>query len=227
MKHTLFFSVVFFCAGSAIGGPCMPGTLQDYISLASAGCQAGIATFADFKAEPGQAVATPIDPATVLVTPGGAMSRPSLQFTLSQTAATGEVLESFFRFDATIPVLPIVNKVMLDGSATGDGAATATEDICPGATFSGDAPLGCPTAPGSLVTLAVSPFGSIATDKASFPATSFFDVFVDLTVDGGLSGGATLNSATVQFIATPEPAPAALMLTGLVGLAFRRIRRRI
>ena len=44
-----------------------------------------------------------------------------------------------------------------------------------------------------------------AGERGVLVLTFLLTVFVDLTVDGGLSGSATLNSATVQFTATPEP----------------------
>ncbi len=67
-------------------------------------------------------------------------------------------------------------------------------------------------------------------DSATFAATSFFDVFVDLSVDGGLDGSATLVSSTVTLAAAatnsvPEPAALPLMLTGMAGLGWFARRR--
>jgi hypothetical protein len=65
------------------------------------------------------------------------------------------------------------------------------------------------------------------TDFASFPVTSFFDIFVDLSVDGGLAGSATFGSAAVQLTATPEPAAVLLTLAGFVMFAVsgRRLKK--
>jgi hypothetical protein len=223
MKQIVLFVAVLACASIACAGPCVSGTLQDFINLGASGCQSGFATFTGFTTEPGQTVASPINPSMVLVTPGGSTLNPTLQFTLDLTASANHVFESFFRFGVSAP-LPLSDTMLLDGSATVDGAATATQDICPGGSFSGNSPVGCPGSAASLVTVATESF-SMKSDTASFPVSGFFDVFVDLTVDGGLSGSATLRSATAQFTATPEPGSTALMLTGLAALALRRVRR--
>ena len=109
-------------------------------------------------------------------------------------------------------------------SAIGDGAVTATEDICPGGLFAGSTPTLCGNPPATLITFATE-FSSSLSDSAVFPVTSFFDIFVDLTIDGGLSGSAKLSSATVTISAVPEPDSTVLMMTALGALAMVRIRR--
>jgi len=224
MNKTLLFSSIVI-AGAAFGGPCAPGSLQTYINLGAAGCGQGAVSFSNFVTAQGQSGATPINPSQVLITLGGSLFLPSLQFTLNTTASAPNVLESFFRFRAS--GLVVGDTITLNSPvAAGDGVDTATENICPGASFSGNLPFGCPKPAVSLVTFDNATFSQLS-DSTSFPATSFFDIFVDLTADGGLAGSATFNSATVQVTATPEPAPALLMMAGLATLAFRSRRREL
>jgi hypothetical protein len=58
----------------------------------------------------------------------------------------------------------------------------------------------------------------------AFAPSGFFDVFVDLTADGGLNGNATFTSATLGLQAVPEPGVVWLMGVGLAGIAIRRAR---
>lgn len=206
-----------FCAPT-----CLPGSLQDYINLGNGGCQLGVATFSGFTTEPGQTFATPIVASQIQVTPGGASLTPQLQFGVNKTATAPNLLESFFRFNAAGPLLAS-DRISLTGSATGDGAATATGNICVGGSFSGNAPTGCANSATPIAF--VTSNASMLSDSNQFAPASFLDVFVDITADGGAGGSATLNTATVQIGAVPEPATTVLGLTGLALIALRRARR--
>ncbi len=118
----LLFAAGLACASVACAGPCVSGTLQDYINLGATGCQSGFATFTGFTSEPGQTAASPINPSLVLVTPGGSALDPTLQFTLDSNASANQLFESFFRFGVTATV-PLSDTMMLNGSATVDGIA--------------------------------------------------------------------------------------------------------
>ena len=224
MKLLFLTTVILLCGASAFAGPCLPGTLQNYITLSSAGCTSGNALFKDFQIASGASFATPIAPSLIAVSPGGLPDMPSLRFTLGKSAAAGDVFESFFHFDVSAPSLLNAAVILDNPSASGDGAVTASLDICPAASFSGGAPLGCPATPATLIALKTATF-STPSDSKDFVATSFFDVFVDLTIDGGLSGSATMDSATVQVTVTPEPASALLINIGCGVLALARLRR--
>src|SRR5262245_5215221 len=91
----LLAAVLLGRSAGATATPCLPGTLTDYLSLA-AGCQIGSTTFVGFSLAPGQATATPIDPSSIQVTPGGTPADPSLLFTLNASAPAGTLLEAFF-----------------------------------------------------------------------------------------------------------------------------------
>lgn len=224
MKLYCILGGILLVSSSAFAAPCLTGTLQDYVNLGTVGCQNGVVTFSGFVTAPGQNGATVIPLTQVLVNPGGGQFMPTFQFTLNQTANPGQLFESFFRFKASNSQL-IGAKVGLNSPiATGDGAVTASLDICPGALFSGNSPTGCANSV-SLISVATSGF-SMPTDSASFPISSFFDVFTDLSVDGGLGGGsARFNSASVTIQATPEPSAQQLMLAGLAMLTLFGIRR--
>jgi len=225
MKPGLFVATLLLCNSFAFADPCLPGSLQSYIDLGSGGCTLGVALFADFTTVAGQSFATPIDPSLVQVTPDGAFDKPTLEFTLNADANANELLESIFRFDVTAGGLSSSTLTLGPAStATGDGVATATEDVCAGGFFVGDQPLGCPGSASSLITFAAD-FGSSRSDTASFSPTSFFDIFVDLTVDGGAVGSAHLDSATVQVTAVPEPSSVLLLLTIFGALSARLVRR--
>ena len=110
-------------------------------------------------------------------------------------------------------------------SFTGDGAVIGILDVCPGAMFSGGTPVGCPSSPGSALA-AVSEGGSFPSDVTTLPISSFFDVFAELTIDGGLSGTASLPSATVGISAVPEPSTTLLLpFVALAGAQAVRKRR--
>ena len=224
MKLLFLATMILLCSTSTFAGPCIPGTLQNYIALSSGGCTSGNALFKDFQIAPGQSFATPIAPAQILVSPGGLPDMPSLRFTLGKSAAAGQLFESFFHFDVSGPSLFNATVMLENPSATGDGAVISSLDICPNASFSGGAPLGCPNTPATLIALKTATFSSLS-DSKDFIATSFFDVFVDLTIDGGLSGSATMDSATVRVTVIPEPASALLIIIGCGVLALARLRQ--
>src|SRR5215831_15569422 len=101
MKTFTIPVALLFAGFSAFGGPCLPGTLQDYVNLGSSGCQLSNTLIFNFELAPVLSGATPIDPSGIQVTPGGGPAAASLLFTLNSTAGPGEIFESFFRFNAT------------------------------------------------------------------------------------------------------------------------------
>ncbi len=226
MKEFLFSGgLMLLSMAVAFGGPCLPGTLQTYINLGSTGCQIGAVQFADFTVAAGQAIATPISPGQVQVSPGGGVFNPALLFTLNQTATAGQLFESFFRFDVS-GTLTGASISLGSPATTGDGAVTGILDVCRNGLFSGGAPIGCSGSAATAIAFAIAEDSQLS-DSVSLGASSFFDVFVDLTADAGLSGSATLPSASVSISAVPEPGAMLLAGAGLALIGVLRARRKI
>jgi hypothetical protein len=140
----------------------------------------------------------------IQVTPGGGLSLPTLLLTLNVSANAGEIRESFFRFNALAAgALQGASIGLGNPLVGGDGAVTGILDVCAGDFFVGIEPIGCGGTPGTAIAFATA-FDSSLQDSVSFSPTSFFDVFVDLTVDGGLDGFASLDTSEVALV-TPEP----------------------
>jgi len=206
----------------ASAAPCLPGSLQNYIDLGATGCSLGSIVAANFSTEPGQSFATPIDPNLVQMTPGGSASAPKLLLSFDVTAQAGELFESFFHFDASAPTLA-GDAIQIDtGSAAGDGVVTATQDVCPGGVFFPGVPIGCPNSAAALIAFVTE--SDSGADSADFsPPASFFDIFVDVAVDGGLAGSASLGAVAITLV--PEPSTVLLLAIGLAPLAVSRARR--
>ena len=224
MKLAFITGVLLTMGGTAFAAPCTNGSLQAYINLGGGGCQLGVVTFSGFQVVPGQAAATAISPTGVQFTPGGSSFNPSLRIGLTNpTASSGALLESIFRFSVSGAHL-VGASVSLAGSVTGDGVLTNVLDVCPGASFSGNSPIGCPNTAVSAITF-IEANNRQLTETAGPFNTGFFDVFVDLTLDGGANGSATLSSATVGVTATPEPSAGLLFAFGLAAIAGLKARR--
>ena len=224
MKLAFITGLLLTMGGTAFAAPCTNGSLQAYISLGTGGCQFGAVTFSGFQVVPGQTAASAISPTGVQFTPGGSTFNPFLRIGLTNsTAKSGELLESIFRFSVSGSQL-VGASVSLAGSVTGDGLITNVLDVCPGASFSGSSPVGCPNSAVSAITF-IDANNRQLTETAGPFNTGFFDVFVDLTLDGGASGSATLSSATVGVAAIPEPSAGLLFAFGLAAIAGLKARR--
>lgn len=231
MRLTALAGVFVLAAsyGLASGIACMPGTLQNYIDLGAAGCSAGVVQFSSFYLAPGQSFAIPIDPTSIMVTPDGTASSPSLEFSVNSGSEAGQLRESFLHFAAAGPQLSSASIALgaLSG-ATGDGLVLASMDICPGAAFAPDEPTGCPNSLSLISAVFDDPLGGPppSSDSATLGPANSFDIFLDLTADGGFGGGASLDSATVGIVAaeqeavTPEPDTIALTAAGLAVVAI-------
>jgi len=216
MRILLFTAALLLLAGTAFGGPCLPGSLQDYLFL-SAGCTVNSVLFQDFFLGEIASFSTEIDPLTIQVTPGGSPSGAFFLFTLNRTAGPGEVLESSIHFDAT-GALAGASIRLGNPVVAGDGAVTGVLDVCADGFFLGVEPVGCNGNPGAAIAFATD-FDTQPVDSLRFATSSFFDVFVDLTIDGGLGGFAGLDTAEAAVL-IPEPSALLLIAGGLVTITL-------
>ena len=223
MKFVLIAGLLLSMGSTASAALCGNGSLQNYLSLGSGGCQLGVVTFSNFQVVSGQNGATAIGATEVQVTPSGSPLNPLFMISFTNpTATSGQLLESIFRF--SVSGAPLTGaSLALAGSATGDGVVTNVLNVCPGGNFNSNAIDGCPNSRTAITF--ISAIDQQFNDSTGPVAASFFDVFFDLTLDGGPNGSATLSSATVGVTATPEPAAGLLFAAGLAAIAGLRARR--
>ena len=222
MKPILLLCV-FVClfSDTALADSCQAGTLQDYLNLGSTGCTVDGELISGFEIAPGQSFATPISPNFVQVTPSGGAG-PTLALTLNSSAGAGDLFELFFRFNVA-GLLTGASISLAPPDLSGDGAVTGVLDVCANGSFS-SLPVGCSGTAAEGVAFAIVGDSQLS-DSVALPVSSFFDVFADITIDGGLSGSASLTSAAVS-VTTPEPSSLLLMTTALGCLVLVSARRR-
>ena len=199
-------------AGEALAVPCANASLSDYVSIGATGCSTGGLTLSSFSVEafPGPA-ATQIDPASVTLAPFA--NGFSLLSGTALSASAGDLLGLRVLFHVTATNLFGGTISLADRSVTPDAAITAILDA------------------GTLGNAIAFDIGVDAAQSAAFstPPSGFFDVFVELGIDGGLSGSASAGShlASVSFATQPIPEPdtALLLGIGLLGIVLlRRLR---
>lgn len=215
---------LILCGSTMFGAPCVSGTLQSYINLGVTGCTVGGVDYSAFAIVPGQNGATQINPNSITVTPGGTQYLTMLLLTLNQTANPGTLLESIFRV-RTAGLLTGASVTLGSPVVTGDGAATGILDVCAGGMFAGTAPTGCSATAGSTAAFAIAGGPNQLFDSVAFAPNSFFDIFFDISVDGGASGSAVLSSATLGVNAAPEPSAILFVAAGIGAIGFLRLRR--
>jgi len=232
--------VQFAWVAPVFAAPCTSQTLAQYILLSAAGCTVDGVDFSDFAEVNAMLLspdATRIAATAVTLTPFSDAT--GLGFSFSSTTpivdnAGGQFLELFFGFNAT-PAAGFSfssNTITLDSSAfaSGAGAITLIEDKCLNGSFTSPI-LGCPPTSTIQLTAIATELLSDFTETATFPPASFFDVFIDLIVDGGpdfFTGRATLGPTLGEFrltqvgAAVPEPASWMLLLIALLALGALR-----
>ncbi len=216
------FVAFALAAAPAVGAPCTSGSLSDYLTGGS--CDVAGITVDDFRLFPDlPSGTTPIDPASVTVSP--VVGPAGLAFALGRTAGAGELFGLGLGFSVGGSGLVGGVLELLGASATGDGAVTAIQGLCFGGSYVADPVLGATCAATELTQIAFATASiSDPLQTRAFAPASFFDVFVELAVDGGPSGSAALDAVRLAF-PVPEPNGLALAALGLVALAARTRRR--
>jgi hypothetical protein len=212
---------------------CVSGSLAEYIALGPGGCTVGGALFADFDASVVDPAATPILPGEVSVSPLLSGTSLGLTFSLTSSVGAGEFEDLLIHYALSGMGLSFVsNTLSMSGSSvTPDGAVTAVEDKCGGGTFGGSDPSApCSgTLIGPLIVFDIGTIADLTETTSDFAMTSFFDVFTEIAVDGGLDGSASLGMVTTEFgfvpTVIPEPTSMLLLGSGLVAALRRRKRR--
>jgi hypothetical protein len=203
---------------------CVADFLSNYIGLLGPdGCTIGTATVKGFVSDPttGGVEISETNIRVVPSSPQVGVLQLAFEFLTPVIAGPGDLLGNLIGYSVT-GLSPFRAELEMAGSAAGppDGVVTVVEDLCLGGSF---APFpACTGTPQTLIAVHDS-IGAFPTAVASFPRIdSFFDVFVDIAVDGGLAGTASLVGP-VTTRAVPEPASMLLLTSGLAGIwAWRR-----
>ena len=212
---------------------CVSASLEDYIALGSGGCMVGHALFADFAASVVDPAATPILRGDVIVSPLLGGTSLGLAFSLTSSAGPGEFEDLLIRYGLSglMGLSFVSNTLSMSGSSVEpDGAVTAVEDKCGGGMFGSDPSTPCSgTLIGPLIVFDIGTFADLTETTPDFAITSFFDVFTEIAVDGGLLGSASLGTVTNEFEFAPTqvvPEPTSMLLLGSGLLALLRHRKR-
>jgi len=199
---------------------CSTQSLAGYIALGAGGCTIGADTVASFMTLTG--FATPINTASITVTPSGGTFNPELTFSVSQAVSGGTVDEAIFNYTISGPAYT-TDVINLSGSSeTVDGAVTDTQNYCVGGHFGPDGVDGCT---GSTSGALVAVDGAQQSDNTSFANPHSLNITDDFVLDSGTAGTASGGTFSDQFTAVPEPGVFLLTGTGLVLAMLRKSQR--
>jgi hypothetical protein len=167
---------------------------------------------------------TPIASSAITVVPLVSPGNPGFTFVLNAVAGAGEVLSILIQFQAMAAAFTGASAAIGGAGIGGDGVALNIEDLCIDGTFA-NPPSDCGGTPATLLAFADAN-GSQLLDSITFGPATLLDVVVNFIIDGGLTGSASLESGTVQFVTgangIPEPSTLALVLLAALLLARRR-----
>ena len=240
MKKLRWMLVALLLGSGPVGAAvCTTAALSDYIALGAAGCTIDGVTFSEFTGvAPLNPAATPISPSSINLMPLTGPGGPGFELSSATAlnASAGTLLELWFGFVATAGSGNSLtgSSLSLGSSAVvPDGANTIIADICPDGDFASPS-TGCSTSPVSLIVFDAG-FAASASDSTPIGPSSFFDVFVDLVIDGGPAGDSTLGPTLGEFrtavsaSTVPEPSTwclVAVVLAAAVTYARRSAQRR-
>lgn len=191
---------------AGIAAPCVPGSLAGYIALGAGGCTIGDATFASFTSGAAP-LAIEIDPQFIFVDPLDGAGSVGVTFQLIGAAAAGEVKGNGIGYSVSGPTL-VGRELALGGTmVVPDGVVTAVQ-----------------FAPDPLIVFDIGDDADLFESQALVPGT-FFDIFTEITLDGGLAGFAGLDVEVTENFRIPEPASLAVVGLGLAAVGWRRRRR--
>jgi len=229
MKRACLVTVMcWLLPSAAFAAPCIPGSLATYVGLGAGGCNIGSATFANFVDLPLLGGASPIPDSGTFVDPITTPGAPGFGFQVNILQDPNHMAERRIGFTLSGPGFTSSQLGLVNSVVNIDGANTAIENECLGAAFG----LGgsCGATFGQLTALDLG-FLTQLTDSSTFANIALLGVILDITVDGGTIGGASLASATAQFTPiqaapVPEPATLGLLGLGLAAIAGQRYRAR-
>jgi hypothetical protein len=233
MRKLLLVAIVFQAIPAAsIAAPiCVSDSLTGYKALGGTGCELGGATFLDFSSAPSFFGGDEISADDITVIPMVTPLGPRLDMAMAVAAGANVVAGAVIGYSAT--GLAFTGATLsMDGADAGplDGVVTALQDICLDGSFAAGDPTTCSGTPDTLI-VAQDFVGPTGPDARVF-AAAFIDVLLDITIDGGLLGSASLDGVvTNQFsappVAVPEPTTFVLLGSGVLGTWLRRRRRPI
>ena len=228
MKPLLAAVTLFLAAGAANASPCVSGSLADYIALGSGGCSIGDKTLSDFSAASFLTGAAAIDAANVNVAAVGGAFNFGLDFSLTPNAPSlagpTQLLDILLGYHVTGSSLIGASLGLGNSAATGDGAVTVVTNVCANGLFSPNLLCNGPSNAGLLAVTTESL--SFPFDSAPLTISSFFDVFTELTLDGGFAGSASLNGVVSNRFSIPAPDTLALLSVAMFGLIAVMRRRK-
>ena len=227
--RTLLALALALAATAAHAVPCPVGTLEFYVDTLAA-CEIGTTAFSGFQSpEDVPTGATPIDPATILVTPVVTPSSPGFTFLLNRSAATPEFFDRLVNFQVAVGggiALTGASASLTDATAAPDGSVSLIANLCLNGAYTIALVL-CSSGSEAILLPLVNAFIDFPVDSTAFPGgIGALDVLLDFGIEA-VAGAAHLGSATVVFRTSAEPAPVpepatlalgvlALLLAGLV-----------